>query len=82
MLLTWHWRLGHLLFNPVVELAQSGASRVVTTDVLVKIPGHDVCTASAWDLFAVISKVNNIYQIKHRVVSLSAGIAIVEGIGN
>ena len=47
-LMPWHWRLGHLLFKMVVGLAQSGASKVVTTDLPVKIPSHEVCAASVW----------------------------------
>ena len=38
---------GHLLFKTAVELMQSSTSRVVTTDIPVKIPGH-VCAASIW----------------------------------
>ncbi len=38
-LMTWHRRLGDPYFRTVVELAQSGASGVVITDIPVKIPG-------------------------------------------
>ena len=44
-LMTWHCRLGHLSFRMVVELVQKGASGMVITDMPVKVPGLDVCTA-------------------------------------
>ena len=37
--MTWHRRLGHPSFKTVVELARSGASGMVITDVPAKVPG-------------------------------------------
>jgi len=44
-LLTWHCWLGHLSFKTIVELAQEGASGLEITDIPVRIPGLDACSA-------------------------------------
>ena len=44
-LMTWHHWLGHPSFKTVMELAKSGVSRMVITDVPAMIPGLDACVA-------------------------------------
>ena len=44
-LLTWHRWLGHLSFKTIMELAQGGARGMKITDVLVRNPGLDACSA-------------------------------------
>jgi hypothetical protein len=44
-LLTWHRRLGHPMCKMVMALACDGASRMVITDLPVKVPGLDGCAA-------------------------------------
>ena len=42
-LMNWHRWLGHPSFKTVVELAKSGVSGMVITDMTGKVPGLDVC---------------------------------------
>jgi hypothetical protein len=44
-LMTWHHQLGHLSFKTVIELAKSGMSRMVISDIPVKILGLNVYVA-------------------------------------